>query len=200
VTTQIGLKRAYEPPGSEDGYRVLVDRIWPRGVKRDALHLDRWLREVAPDNDLRRWFGHRADRWLEFRRRYLIELVHGSARTGLDALLAIAHEHPVTTLLFGAHDPDHNQAVVLRDVLELALAKGLPTPRPDLVGALADVDGADLGSLERLTRERLAATRDARSPADVQLVAALPAYVEARSSGLCHDGALEAFADALRTT
>lgn len=110
----VRLKRAYLPPSPDDGVRVLVDRLWPRGLRKSDAAIDRWLKEVAPSTELRRWFGHDPGRWEEFRRRYRAEL---SAHTALlDELREVAGKRPVT-LVYSAHDELHNQAVVLRDVL-----------------------------------------------------------------------------------
>jgi uncharacterized protein YeaO (DUF488 family) len=110
----IRLKRAYEPPSPEDGTRVLVDRLWPRGVRKTEAAIDGWLKEVAPSTELRRWFGHDPDRWEEYERRYRAEL---SSRPGLlDKLRALA-EQGTLTLVYAARDEDHNDAVVLRGLL-----------------------------------------------------------------------------------
>jgi len=110
----IRLKRAYEPPTTDDGVRVLVDRLWPRGVKKANAAIDRWLKEIAPSTDLRRWFGHDAVRWGEFRRRYRKELDHHPKE--IDELQTLARRRPIT-LVFAARDELHNEAVVLRDFL-----------------------------------------------------------------------------------
>jgi len=110
----IRIKRAYEPPSSADGTRVLVDRLWPRGLKKADAHVAQWLKEVAPSNELRKWFGHDPARWEEFRRRYKAELAQAPDR--LDELRVLARGRRVT-LLFAAKDEAHNDAVVLRDVL-----------------------------------------------------------------------------------
>lgn len=113
-TNELKLKRAYEPAAPEDGERYLVDRLWPRGVKKDALRLTDWLKEIAPSDSLRRWFGHDPARWPEFRRRYREELkLHGASLKPLrDAL-----KRGTVTLVYSAHDEEHNQSVVLRDFL-----------------------------------------------------------------------------------
>ena len=108
------MKRVYESASREDGVRVLVDRVWPRGLSRSRASIDRWLKDVAPSTELRRWFGHDADRWMEFRKRYRAELAHKSDL--LDELRAIARKGPLT-LVYGARDERHNQAIVLRDRL-----------------------------------------------------------------------------------
>ena len=110
----IKLKRAYEPPATGDGTRILVDRLWPRGVKKAAAAIDRWAKDVAPSTELRQWFGHAADRWEEFRRRYVAELEQKPDL--INELRALARNGPIT-LVFGAHDQTHNDAVVLRRVL-----------------------------------------------------------------------------------
>jgi len=110
----VRLKRAYEPPSPGDGVRVLVDRLWPRGLRKADAAIDRWLKELAPSAELRRWFGHDPDRWDEFRRRYRSEL---SAHTDLlDELRTLARTGPLT-LVYAARDERHNDAVVLREVL-----------------------------------------------------------------------------------
>ena len=108
----------YDPPGpdSEEGFRVLVDRVWPRGVRKDRLELDAWLRELAPSDELRRWFGHRSEHWPEFRTRFLAELSGDERGRLLEELEQRARRGPVT-LLYGARDPERNQAAVIRDVL-----------------------------------------------------------------------------------
>jgi uncharacterized protein YeaO (DUF488 family) len=120
--SEIRLRRAYDrgvEPG--DGRRVLVDRVWPRGLTREELALDSWLRDVAPSTELRTWFGHRPERWEEFQRRYREELARAPRRELVDELVAAARREPVT-LLFGARDQRHNQAVVIRDVVEERLS------------------------------------------------------------------------------
>lgn len=101
---------------SGDGTRVLVDRLWPRGVRKEALDHDLWLRDVGPSDDLRTWFGHRVDRWPEFARRYRAELAAPERAELVEQLVDLARHGPVT-LLFDSRDTEHNQAVVLRDVV-----------------------------------------------------------------------------------
>ncbi|MBU6427745.1 MAG: DUF488 family protein [Cyanobacteria bacterium REEB65] len=117
----IRLKRAYEPPGAADGTRILVDRVWPRGVSKADLALAGWRRETAPSTELRQWFGHQPERWEEFRRRYREELAANVQ--ALEPLLAAARQGPLT-LVYGAKDREHNQAVVLREMLLELLARG----------------------------------------------------------------------------
>ena len=110
------VKRIYEPPAADDGQRVLVDRIWPRGVSKEEAALALWLKEIAPSDELRKWFGHQAARWAEFQKRYRAELDgNGEAVAQLRGLL----RHGKVTLLYGAHDEDeaHNNAVALAGYL-----------------------------------------------------------------------------------
>ncbi|MRG95446.1 DUF488 family protein [Polyangium spumosum] len=118
----VRLKRAYEAPEAADGHRVLVDRLWPRGVRKDALTIDAWMKEIGPSDELRRWFGHDDARWEEFAARYREELRRGPAAEHLNELVALAKRGTVT-LVFGAKDERHNQAVVLRDVIERRLRR-----------------------------------------------------------------------------
>jgi uncharacterized protein YeaO (DUF488 family) len=111
----IGLKRAYDPPAPGDGRRVLVDRIWPRGIARDELRIEAWLKELAPSSGLRKWFGHDPDKWRDFKERYARELDQGPAE--LAQLVDMAEAGRVT-LVFGAKDTEHNNAVALKEYLE----------------------------------------------------------------------------------
>ena len=119
VTTRISagnvkLKRAYEPLGPDDGTRVLVDRLWPRGVSKDDAAVDLWLKDLAPSTELRKWFGHDPARWQEFGERYAAEVrQHHEA---YDQLRELARKGPVT-LVYSAHDEIHNDAVVLRNLV-----------------------------------------------------------------------------------
>jgi uncharacterized protein YeaO (DUF488 family) len=113
AASRIRLRRVYDPPSPEDGLRILVDRLWPRGLSKAEAALDRWMKDIAPSTELRTWFGHDPDRWPEFRRRYTAELQQNA---GVDELRELARQGRVT-LLFGARDTEHNDAVVLRDVL-----------------------------------------------------------------------------------
>jgi uncharacterized protein YeaO (DUF488 family) len=111
----IGLKRAYDPPAPGDGHRVLVDRMWPRGIARDELRIEAWLKELAPSSGLRKWFGHDPDKWRVFKERYARELDQGPA--ALAQLVDMAEAGRVT-LVFGAKDTEHNNAVALKEYLE----------------------------------------------------------------------------------
>lgn len=112
----ISLKRIYDPPAPEDGRRVLVDRLWPRGVSRDSAAIDAWLKEIAPSDALRKWYGHRPERWPEFRERYLHEL-KASERQQAVALLRQWHLDGPLTLLFATREKERNNAAVLREFL-----------------------------------------------------------------------------------
>jgi hypothetical protein len=110
----IKIKRAYAPTEETDGYRILVDRLWPRGISKEKAKIDLWLKSVAPSSDLRKWFGHVPERFPEFTKRYKAELAESGA---LDDLRKVLSEHPDATLLFAAHDEEHNNAVVLKELL-----------------------------------------------------------------------------------
>ena len=110
------LKRAYEPAAAEDGYRVLVERLWPRGRSKERVRVDRWIKEAGASTELRRWFGHDPARWEEFRRRYADEV---RARPDvLEELRDVLREHRTVTFLFAARDEEHNNAVALKELLE----------------------------------------------------------------------------------
>jgi len=111
----IRVKRVYDPPAPADGTRFLVDRLWPRGIKKEDLPVDAWLRDIAPSQDLRRWFGHDRARWAEFQRRYFSEL--DAKPDALEPIRQAARLGNVT-LLYSAHDPDYNNAVALKAYLE----------------------------------------------------------------------------------
>jgi uncharacterized protein YeaO (DUF488 family) len=108
------LKRAYEPPAAGDGTRILVDRLWPRGVKKAHAAIDHWAKDLSPSTELRKWFGHDPARWQEFRQRYAAEVRRHPDQ--LDRLRDLARKGPIT-LVYAARDELHNDAVVLRDVL-----------------------------------------------------------------------------------
>ena len=117
----IAIKRAYDPSSRSDGTRILVDRLWPRGIKKEKAHIEKWVRELGPSNELRQFFGHDPARWQVFRRRYLAELKRSEARALLAELEEIAHKRTLT-LIYGAKDPEHNQAVVLKELLDKQLS------------------------------------------------------------------------------
>jgi uncharacterized protein YeaO (DUF488 family) len=112
------LKRAYEKPSASDGTRVLVDRLWPRGVKKEAAALDAWLKDVAPSDELRRWFHARPALWPAFRKKYLGELAAPAAARALERLYEFEGSSRQLTLVFGARDQEHNNAVILKQLLE----------------------------------------------------------------------------------
>ena len=111
----IRIKRVYDPPAKEDGARLLVDRLWPRGIKKETLQVAGWYKEVAPSNELRQWFSHDPANWKEFQRRYRSELTANP--TAWEPLLKAAEQGDVT-LLYSAHDTEHNNAVALEAYLE----------------------------------------------------------------------------------
>ena len=112
----IKIKRVYEKASKEDGWRVLVDRLWPRGMKKENARIDVWMKEIAPSNALRKWFGHDPEKWQEFQKKYRAELAEN--RAPLTELKAIEKKHRTITLLFGAKDEEHNQAVALTQFLK----------------------------------------------------------------------------------
>jgi uncharacterized protein YeaO (DUF488 family) len=118
------LKRAYEPPAPSDGHRILVDRLWPRGLSKERAAIDEWMKEVAPSTELRRWFGHDPERWPEFQRRYKQELL---ARDDLVREIALQAARGRVTLVFGARDGAHNDAVVLAAVVRARLRRTITT-------------------------------------------------------------------------
>jgi uncharacterized protein YeaO (DUF488 family) len=120
--SMIHLKRAYEPSRASDGYRVLVERLWPRGLRKADAHVDEWLKDIAPSDELRRWFGHDPSRFSEFCERYKRELRVEPARTALSGLAKRARRETVT-LVYSAHDEVHNNAVVLARELERRIAR-----------------------------------------------------------------------------
>lgn len=111
----IHTKRVYDAPNGDDGFRVLVDRVWPRGMTKEKASIDLWLKEIAPSTELRKWFGHDPERWTDFYARYRQELKGQQAL--LDELRGHASKGPLT-LVYSARDETHNQAVVLQEVLE----------------------------------------------------------------------------------
>ena len=110
----IKIKRVYLQPGEEDGRRILVDRLWPRGLTKEKASVDLWLKEIAPSTELRKWFGHDPEKWKEFQTRYRAELRQNTEQV---SLLKQEAARGVVTLLFGAKDEEHNEAVVLQKLL-----------------------------------------------------------------------------------
>ncbi len=115
LSVRIRMKRVYEAPGDEDGFRVLVDRLWPRGLRKEAARLDAWAKDLAPSSELRRWFAHDPAKFIEFTARYRRELA--GHRGAIEQLLSAATDDTLT-LLYAAKDPVHNHAVVLRAYLD----------------------------------------------------------------------------------
>lgn len=112
----IRIKRIYATAANEDGWRVLVDRLWPRGMKKEAVKIDLWMKEVAPSDVLRKWFAHEPKKWPEFQKKYRTELKQ--TKELLAELKDMEKKHGTLTLLFGAKDEEHNQAVVLAEVVK----------------------------------------------------------------------------------
>jgi uncharacterized protein YeaO (DUF488 family) len=113
----VKIKRIYDPPSKDDGRRILVDRLWPRGIKKDEARIDEWLKDIAPSDKLRKWFSHDPSKWQEFKRRYIDELK--GKRELLERLRAESKKGTIT-LLFAARDKEHNNAAVLKEVIEAA--------------------------------------------------------------------------------
>jgi uncharacterized protein YeaO (DUF488 family) len=122
------LKRAYEPPARSDGRRILVDRLWPRGLSKESAAINEWMKEIAPSAELRRWFGHDPERWLEFQRRYRQEL---RARDDLVREIAKLASRGRVTLVYGARDEEHNDAVVLAAVVRARMRRATTRTRGD---------------------------------------------------------------------
>lgn len=114
LSNDVRIRRVYDPPESDDGRRILVDRLWPRGLTRDRAAIDLWLKDVAPSSELRKWFDHDPDKWEEFRRRYSAELADRPSEV---AQLRDALRQGAVTLLYAARDTAHNHALVLGDIL-----------------------------------------------------------------------------------
>lgn len=114
----VKLKRIYEDHAKSDGKRILVDRVWPRGVSKEKANVDEWFKEIGPSKELRQWFNHDADKFDEFKKRYKKELQDGEQKASYDKLKAIQKENNTITLVFSAKDEKHNQAQVLKERLE----------------------------------------------------------------------------------
>ena len=115
---KIAIKRVYEEPSGSDGVRVLVDRLWPRGLTKDRAGVDEWLRDLAPSNELRKWFHARPEQWEDFRKKYMKELAQPEPRTALHRLYELSHGKKRLTLLFASKDEVRNNALVLKELLE----------------------------------------------------------------------------------
>lgn len=114
----VALKRVYDPPSATDGVRVLVDRLWPRGLTKERAAVDEWLRDLAPSDDLRRWYHTHPTQWAAFRSKYLKELSAPQAQTALEKIYQLAHKRKRLTLLFASKNEDQNNATVLKELLE----------------------------------------------------------------------------------
>ena len=112
------LKRVYEKASTRDGYRVLVDRLWPRGLSKESAKVDLWLKEIAPSNELRQWFHERRTQWLAFRDKYVEELSEPAQLAAFEQLQAVVKKRKSVTLLFASTDIEHNNAVVLKELLD----------------------------------------------------------------------------------
>ena len=110
---KINLKRVYEKPAKEDGIRVLVDRLWPRGLTKQKAKIDLWLKDIAPSNELRKWFGHDPEKWKEFRKRYQKELKENKEQI---EILKEQQKKGTVTLVYAARDQEHNEAIVLKEL------------------------------------------------------------------------------------
>ncbi len=115
---EIRRKRAYDAPSETDGFRVLVDRLWPRGVSKEDLRIDAWEKDIAPSVELRRWFDHDAERWHEFSKRYREELETARTASSIESVIAAAANAQAITLVYAAKDVEHNHAIVLQSVFE----------------------------------------------------------------------------------
>ena len=111
----IKIKRVYAEPDAEDGYRILIDRLWPRGISKDKAKIEMWMKEVAPSDELRKWFSHDPEKWNEFRGKYEAELKNKSEHIG--KIRAMEKKEKVVTLLYATKDSEHNNAVALRDFI-----------------------------------------------------------------------------------
>ena len=130
---EILLKRAYEKPETEDGFRVLVDRLWPRGKKKADLRLDAWTKDIAPSTELRKWFGHDPKRWLEFCKRYRNELKNPEVRATITQTIHAAAKRNAITLIYGAKDTEHNEAIILQRIFKrIASSKSSESRRKGL--------------------------------------------------------------------
>lgn len=122
MAKEVQIKRAYDPPAKADGYRVLVDRVWPRGLRKEDLRMNEWAKDLAPSTKLRQWFGHDPKRWSDFQQRYEWELMAAHSKAEIQRVIEAAKEYPRLTLVYSAKDEEHNQAVVLHRVFARKLS------------------------------------------------------------------------------
>jgi uncharacterized protein YeaO (DUF488 family) len=149
VDVDVRIKRAYEDALDDDGDRVLIDRLWPRGVSKEEARIDAWMKDLAPSTELRQWFGHEPERWPEFKRRYTEELRATNARHAVDDV-AVRAARGTVTLVYGARDTEHNDAVVLRPIVER---------RARRLGMAAPSEGTSHARPRRTTAQRRASGR-----------------------------------------
>jgi uncharacterized protein YeaO (DUF488 family) len=144
----IKLKRVYEEEAPTDGVRYLIERLWPRGVRKESLRIDAWLKEAGPSTELRKWFSHDPGKWVEFRRRYFAEL---DQRTAAWASIREAAERGTVTLLYSSHDTEHNNAVALKEYIERKMAAPDTTRRThqETTGGSRHARGSHRGGLRR---------------------------------------------------
>ncbi len=128
MTPTIQLKRAYDKPARGDGFRVLVDRLWPRGIKKHDLRLDTWAKELAPSTELRKWFAHDVGKWTAFRARYRSELTRSHGSKSIREVLDAAKHAKTITLLYGAKDTEHNEAIVLHGLFKRVASRHRSDP------------------------------------------------------------------------
>jgi uncharacterized protein YeaO (DUF488 family) len=112
----INIKRVYEKKSLSDGYRVFIDRLWPRGIKKEEAQFDLWIKEIAPSDELRKWFSHDPEKWNEFKKKYLEELK--SMKKEVQIIVEALQKHKTVTLVYGAKDEEHNNAVVLKEYMD----------------------------------------------------------------------------------
>lgn len=144
----ITVKRIYEKPAVKDGTRILVDRLWPRGISKEKASLDAWLRELAPSDELRQWFHARPKWWAMFRKRYLKELSQPQAAEALDELYRLAGKRKRLTLLYASKNEDYNNAVVLKDLLD-GMRKPPTGTGPGAIRAMRDRQRARASGIRR---------------------------------------------------
>jgi uncharacterized protein YeaO (DUF488 family) len=140
----VEIKRVYDVPGATDGVRVLVDRLWPRGLTKERAAVDEWLRDLAPSDELRRWYHTRPSQWAAFRAKYLKELARPQAHSALEKIYQLAHKRKRVTLLFASKNESQNNATVLKELLE-----GLRKPPAGTGPAAAHALGARKAAVRR---------------------------------------------------